>query len=148
MPSVSRTTTTTTATPPDVWAVLADGWSLAGWVVGASRIREVEPGWPAAGTLVHHSVGGWPLVVDDTTSVVSVVPEHELVLQARGWPAGEARVTLRLQPDGSGTRLSMDEVAVRGPGRFLPAPVQWLGIAPRNAECLRRLVLLVEGRSR
>ena len=145
MPSVSRTTT---AAPPDVWAVLADGWSLAGWVVGASRIREVEPGWPAAGTRVHHSVGSWPLVIDDTTSVVSADPGRELVLQARGRPAGEARVTLRLRPDGGGTLLSMDEVAVRGLGRFVPAPVQWLGIVPRNTECLRRLVLLVEGRSR
>lgn len=145
MPSVSRTTT---SAPSDVWAVLADGWSLAGWVVGASRIREVEPGWPAAGTRVHHSVGAWPLVVDDTTSVVSTVPERELVLQARGWPAGEARVTLRLRPDGTGTRLSMDEVATHGLGRLVPGPVQWIGVAPRNAECLRRLVLLVEGRAR
>ena len=29
-----------------VWAVLADGWSYAGWVVGASHIRDVDTGWP------------------------------------------------------------------------------------------------------
>ena len=145
MSSVRRTTT---AAPSAVWAVLADGWSLAGWVVGASRIRQVEAGWPAPGTRVHHSVGAWPLLIDDTTSVVSSDPTHELVLQARGWPAGEARVTMRLIPEGDGTLISMSEVATRGPGRLVPEPVQWLGVAPRNAECLRRLVLLVEGRVR
>ena len=32
-----------------VWAVLADGWQYATWVVGASRVRAVDAGWPAAG---------------------------------------------------------------------------------------------------
>lgn len=33
-----------------VWSVLADGWSYANWVVGAARVRDVDPGWPAQGT--------------------------------------------------------------------------------------------------
>lgn len=145
MPSVSRTTTA----PPDaVWSLLADGWALASWVVGAARIREVDEAWPTAGARAHHSVGAWPLMIDDTTSVVAAVPGRELVLQARGWPVGEARVTLRLVPDGGGTRVQMDEVATHGPGRLVPRSVQALAVMPRNAECLRRLVLLVEGRSR
>jgi uncharacterized protein YndB with AHSA1/START domain len=37
------------ATTEQVWAVLSDGWLYAGWVVGASRIREVDPRWPAVG---------------------------------------------------------------------------------------------------
>ncbi len=32
-----------------VWSVLADGWSYANWVVGAARVRDVDPGWPAQG---------------------------------------------------------------------------------------------------
>lgn len=138
----------TTARPDEVWEVLADGWSFASWVVGASRIREVDLGWPAEGTRIHHSVGAWPLMLDDTTAVLSADPGRELVLQARGWPAGEARVELHLAAEGTGCRLTMGEVMVRGPGRFVPGPLQWLGIAPRNTECLRRLALLVEGRSR
>lgn len=145
MPTVHRSTT---ASPEQVWDVLADGWSFAGWVVGASRIREVDRGWPSAGTRIHHSVGSWPLVLDDTTSVVSAEPGRQLVLQARGWPAGEARVELVLEPEGDGCRLTMAEQLVRGPARLVPGPLQWLGIAPRNAECLHRLTLLVEGRSR
>lgn len=145
MPSVFRTTT---ATPAAVWAVLADGWSLAGWVVGAARIREVDVGWPGVGSRAHHSVGAWPVVLNDTTAVVGSVPERELVMQARGWPAGEARVSLDLTPEGEGTRITMDEVVTHGLGRLVPAPVQWLGIVPRNTECLRRLALLAEGRAR
>jgi uncharacterized protein YndB with AHSA1/START domain len=48
------------ATPEQVWAVLGDGWLYAGWVVGASRIREVDPGWPAKGSRIAHSVGSCP----------------------------------------------------------------------------------------
>jgi hypothetical protein len=40
-----------------VFAVLADGWLYPLWVVGASRMRDVDPGWPAEGTKIHHSVG-------------------------------------------------------------------------------------------
>jgi len=30
-----------------VWDVLGDGWLYPLWVVGASRIRDVDDGWPA-----------------------------------------------------------------------------------------------------
>ncbi len=50
------------ATPEQVWSVLEDGWLYPLWVVGASRMREVEDGWPAAGSKLHHSVGSWPLL--------------------------------------------------------------------------------------
>ena len=40
-PTVSRPV----AAPPEaVWAVLADGWQYGTWVVGASRVRAVDPG--------------------------------------------------------------------------------------------------------
>ena len=78
-----------------VWDVLADGWSYATWVVGASRVREVEDAWPAEGARIHHSFGLWPLLINDTTKVESSDAPSRLVLTARGWPAGEARVTVR-----------------------------------------------------
>jgi hypothetical protein len=34
--------------PEQVFAVLHDGWTYPVWVVGASRMRDVDPGWPAA----------------------------------------------------------------------------------------------------
>lgn len=136
------------APPAAVWAVLADGWLYANWVVGASRIRDVESEWPAPGARIHHSVGVWPALIDDTTSVLAAVPQRELVLRARAWPAGEATVQIHLAPqDGDRTRIRIVEDAVRGPGRIIPHPVRQALIVPRNREALLRLSLLAEGRA-
>lgn len=62
------------ATPEQVWGVLADGWLYPLWVVGASRMREVDDTWPAVGSKLHHSVGTWPALLDDTTEVVESTP--------------------------------------------------------------------------
>lgn len=139
---------TTVPTSPDrVFAVLADGWSYAGWVVGASHIREVDFGWPEVGTRIHHSVGPWPLVVDDVTEVVAVEPPYLLEIDARLWPFGAARVRLELsEPEPNVTRVRMLESAVRGPGRLLPQSLQTLLLVPRNRESLRRLSSLATGR--
>ena len=102
-----------------VWAVLADGWQYATWVVGASRVRG------SAGK-----------------------PRH-LVLTARAWPLGEARVELDVVPDGPATcTVSIAEDTERGPGRLVPPPLRQLLVLPRNREALRRLALLAEGRHR
>ena len=104
--------------PADVvWSVLADGWLYACWVVGASRIREVDRTWPDVGSCVHHSFGIWPLVIDDTSEVLVSVPSRELKLRAKGWPAGEAEVHLTLKPDRAvHTTVSIVEDAVAGRG--------------------------------
>lgn len=132
-----------------VWDVLADGWSYATWVVGAARVRDVEPGWPARGSRVHHSFGLWPLLIQDFTSVESVTEPTELVLTARGWPVGEARVHLSVRANGPvGSVVTITEDAASGPGRFVPPPLRHLLIGPRNRETLHRLALLAEGRFR
>ena len=84
------------ATPQKVWDVLADGWLYPLWVVGASRMREVDDHWPQVGSRIHHSVGVWPALVDDHTEVTEATPGTSLTLRARAWPAGEAAVHLRL----------------------------------------------------
>jgi uncharacterized protein YndB with AHSA1/START domain len=137
-----------TAEPEDVWAVLADGWLFALWVVGAARMREVDDTWPQVGARLHHSVGTWPMLVDDTTSVVEVEPGRRLLLRARAWPAGQAEVELRLEATPGGTAVTMSEDAVSGPGVLVPKPVRAPMLKWRNAEALRRLALLVENRQR
>ncbi|MDT7788417.1 MAG: hypothetical protein QOF58_6836 [Pseudonocardiales bacterium] len=131
-----------------VWTVLADGWSYAGWVVGASHIRDVDTGWPKPGTRIHHSVGPWPLVIPDTTEVVRREPSHLLELDARLWPVGAARIifTLRARSE-SLTEVRMAEQVVRGPSAFLPKFAQDMLLIPRNKETLRRLSALARGRS-
>jgi NAD(P)-dependent dehydrogenase (short-subunit alcohol dehydrogenase family) len=135
------------APPQAVWAVLADGWVYATWVVGASRMRDVDATWPQEGSRAHHSFGLWPAVIDDNTEVLYADPERELVLKARGWPVGEAHVRLVLTGDGAdGTEVSIEEDAVGGPGRLLPRPLRQAAVIPRNKESLRRLAFLAEGR--
>lgn len=132
----------------DVFAVLADGWLYALWVVGATHIRKVDPGWPAVGTRIHHSVGAWPLARSDITAVRSVDPPHHLELEARLWPAGAAYISLDLVALGpTETEVRMAERISRGPGRLLPGFVQDMALIPRNRESLRRLAALAAGRS-
>jgi len=131
----------------EVWAVLANGWSYAAWVVGASRIRSVDAGWPAAGSRIHHSAGSWPLLLNDETTVLESQAGSRLVLQAEGWPFGEATVDLTLDPSGAGCRIVMREDVSKGPGRLVPKPARQLLLQPRNRESLRRLALLAERNS-
>lgn len=132
------------ATPEDVFAVLGDGWLFPSWVVGASRIRGVDDVWPAKKAKLHHSFGLWPLVIDDTTSVVDWNPPHRAQFRARGWPIGEANVTLVVRAHHSGCMVSMQEDAVQGLGRFVPKPLRELLLVIRNKEALQRLAWLAE----
>lgn len=130
-----------------VWDVWADGWLYPLWVVGAARMRTVDHGWPAVGTRLHHSVGNWPLLLDDRTEVLEASPPTMLRLRTHGWPAGAAEVILDVEAvDERRSRVSIREDAVDGPGSLVPKPLRQLGIGPRNRESMRRLALVVEGR--
>jgi uncharacterized protein YndB with AHSA1/START domain len=145
---MSTTSRTVAATPGQVWSVLADGWLYPLFVVGASRMRAVDETWPAVGSRLHHSVGTWPLLIDDTTEVLEVEEDRRIVLKARGWPAGEARVEISLRPTADATVVTIVENATAGPGALVPKPVQDVQLHLRNTETLRRLAFVAEGRSR
>jgi polyketide cyclase/dehydrase/lipid transport protein len=134
--------------PDNVFAVLADGWSYSGWVVGNSHVRDVDPGWPSVGTRIHHSAGAWPVQIEDITTVVAVEPGRLLELDARLWVFGAARIRITLSPLHNGTRtdVTMAEEVVRGPAHLVPLSVQGLLFRPRNAESLARLGDLAVGR--
>jgi len=138
---------TINASPARVWAVLADGWLYPSWVVGASRMRDVDGSWPAPGSMLHHSVGVWPLLLDDRTEVLGSEPQKQLRLKAHGWPAGAAEVIIELEPIGEGTEVTIREDAVEGPATLVPPPVRQVSVVPRNREALRRLAFLAEGRA-
>ena len=129
-----------------VWSVLADGWLYPLFVVGASRMRDVDNGWPSVGTRLHHSVGTWPLLIDDTTEVLECEPRSLLRLKARAWPSGAAEVVFRLHPRGATTEVEIQEDAVSGPAALIPPPVRHPILDWRNRETLRRLALLAERR--
>jgi uncharacterized protein YndB with AHSA1/START domain len=134
-------------TPQRVWDVLADGWLYPLWVVGATRMREVDQDWPSVGSRIHHSVGVWPVVIDDNTEITECEPLKRLALRARAWPLlGEADVLLDLSVQGAATRVVMSEDAASGPGKLVPKPIRAPGIVWRNNESLRRLAFLAERR--
>lgn len=134
------------ATPQQVWDVLADGWLYPVWVVGASRMREVDDHWPAAGSKLHHSVGVWPALLDDDTEVLESSPPTRLRLRARGWPAGEAEVLIEIEAQGVECEVSITEDVVAGPGLAMPKPLRDVQIGLRNVETLQRLAFIAENR--
>ena len=134
--------------PPDrIFAVLADGWTYAGWVVGTAHIRDVDERWPAPGTAIHHKVGPWPLSIRDRTVSLACTRPEILTLKARLWPLGEARVEFTLTPVGtSATRVVLTEYFTGGPLHWLRTKVDDLVLHGRNTETLRRLADLATRR--
>lgn len=130
--------------PEAVFDVIAEGWLYPAWVVGASRMREVDSSWPQPGSRLHHSVGVWPLLINDSTSCIEWDPPRRAALTARGWPLGEARVTIDVKPQGDGCLVKIQEEAVSGPA-VLVSPLIDLLLLWRNAETLHRLAYLAEG---
>jgi hypothetical protein len=116
-------------------------------VVGATRMREVDDAWPAPGARLHHSVGTWPLTLDDITEVEDSVPGIRLKLNAHAWPVGRADVTITLGAQGTDTEVVIEEHAVSGPGSLVPRVAQDPLLTWRNVESLRRLAFLAERRA-
>lgn len=142
---MAATTRVLRCTPEAVFRVLADGWLYPAWVVGASRIRAVDEGWPAPGSRISHSFGVWPAVIDDTTSMTEWDPPRHARMRARGWPIGEASIVIDVKPRGDGCVVRIVEDAADGPGLLLPKLVRDMLIHGRNIETLRRLTHLSEG---
>jgi uncharacterized protein YndB with AHSA1/START domain len=86
------------ATPEEIFAVLADGYAYADWVVGAKKIRAVDADWPTRGSQFHHEIGAGPIDIKDSSKVLEVDPPNRLVLSVRFRPAGTATVELTMEP--------------------------------------------------
>ena len=129
-----------------VWDVLADGWTYSQWVVGNSRIRAVDEDWPAPGSTIHHTIGIWPLAINDETVAERCTPLEELVLLAKLTPFTAARIKLRLADIADGCRVQMHEVPASRPLTLIPERAALLAAWPRNRECLSRLASVVEHR--
>jgi Polyketide cyclase / dehydrase and lipid transport len=136
-----------TCSARDVWNVLADGWLYPSWVVGASRMRDVEGRWPEPGATLHHSVGTWPILINDRSYVTAAEPGRRLELVARGWPLGEAKVDVTMEDVPGGCQVSITEDAIRGPGLAVPKLLRDPTIRIRNQETLKRLQFLAEGKA-
>lgn len=145
---MSRNVRVMNCPPQAVFEVLADAWLYPSWVVGASRMRDVDAAWPAKDARLHHSIGVWPLLIDDETRSLEWEPPHRMRLRAKGWPLGEARVQIDVKPRGDGCVVRIQEEAVAGPGSWIPRFLVEPLLRFRNAETLQRLAYLAEGRHR
>ena len=135
---------TVSASPDEVFAVLANPHSYEDWLVGCKKIRSVEGDWPAPGSLFHHRVGFGPIELADNTKAIEADAPKRLVMEARARPLGVARVEFDLEPHAEGTLVTMNEKPVRGIAARIDNPVLDGMVKGRNAESLRRLQKLFE----
>jgi uncharacterized protein YndB with AHSA1/START domain len=130
-----------------VFELLGDPRTFSRWVVGTRAIRAADGTWPQPGAAFDHSIGIGPLQLRDHTSVVSAEAPEAIELHARAIPFPPARVRLQLRPEGNGTHVTMEEAPANRLLSLLLGPLgHWL-LTVRNAEALRRLKLLAEGKA-
>jgi hypothetical protein len=117
-------------------------------VLGASRMRGADGHFPDPGSRLHHSIGVWPLVLNDETSVEVWDPPRRFQIEAKTRPVGTERVVIEVQPRGTGCVVRMEEEAISGIAARIPRaiadPILWV----RNREALRRLEWVARGISR
>jgi uncharacterized protein YndB with AHSA1/START domain len=142
---VSRNETVIDAPVEVVFDVLRDARRYEDWVLGAWRIRDVDPDFPEPGSRFGHKIGIWPLFIHDETKVLRREDESRLVLQAEVGAFGAATVDLRLSPDGDRTRIALIERPVTGPMRWFHNPVQDRAFWVRNWISLQLLKKIAEG---
>ncbi|HVM18983.1 MAG TPA: SRPBCC family protein [Egibacteraceae bacterium] len=143
---MSRTVAYVNAPVERVFEVLLDPTTYAYWVVGAKQIRAVEDAWPQPGSGFHHTVGVGPFATRDETRVVRIDEPSLLELEARAWPAGQARVRMELSGEGDRTRVVMKEEPSAGPAKRLHNPLLDALTHVRNTVALKRLARVAEGR--
>lgn len=100
-----------------VFEVLIDPYSFPKWVVGAKRIRGVDPDWPRPGSAFHHASGaGGDVTMKDKTELITMNPPVSLVLQAYLRPLGIVRIRIELDRGSSesSTLLTMGEAPAPG----------------------------------
>jgi uncharacterized protein YndB with AHSA1/START domain len=134
------------APPERVWEVFAEPGTYTFWVVGARSIERKDPRWPEPGSSFDHTQGKWPLIIKDETEVAESDPPRRIVLLAKARPLLVAKVIAELRPEGTGTRVMMEEQPVGGLlGPLMKIPPNPTLTRLRNKESLRRVSELARG---
>jgi uncharacterized protein YndB with AHSA1/START domain len=141
---VAYTSVELDAPPDDVFALLVDAHAYPRWLIGASRIRDVDDTWPAPGSRFHHRVGFGPFSLADSTKVLAIEPGRMLRLAVRARPLVSAIVTFRVVGDDHRSVLSFEEEPSPRVLGNLVRPVMDPLTHFRNHRSLRRLAALVQ----
>lgn len=129
----------------DVFAVLADPYSYADWVVGSDKVKTADANWPAPGSEFKHVVGVWPLKSHDHTFVEEVDSPNHLTLRVKARPFITGHVWLDLTARGAGTHVEMFEGAADPLSKLLINRLTQPLVKARNAVALKRLRDMAEG---
>ncbi len=135
--------------PEQVFAHVTNPWEYPKWLLGASTMRDVDDSWPAVGSAFHHRVGFGPLNVNDKSEVLEIDPPRRLVLLVKATPLVQGKVTFTVEPDGTGTLLTLEEGPAVAAGNLL-RPVLDPATHARNKKSLQQLADLMhagDGRS-
>jgi uncharacterized protein YndB with AHSA1/START domain len=124
------------APPHAVFEVLSDPRTYPDWLVGAKRIRHVDPAFPAPNAEFGHTVGAGPVTVDDTTEAVDAKPPYRLELEVHAGPIN-GTVVFVLSASADGTLLTFRERPT-GPAGAL-TPLVRPTILARNKKSLENL---------
>lgn len=142
----ARNSSILSASPEDVFSVLEDPATYPEWLVGASRITDVDENWPELGSKFSHRIGFGPFVIPGSTSMRVLDRSSELVLGAGMGILGEAIVRFQLEAVPEGTKVTLEETLIRGAAktawgscRLLVGTALW----GRNAISLSSLEQLV-----
>jgi uncharacterized protein YndB with AHSA1/START domain len=144
---MSRNRIEVAAPPAAVFAVLDDADAYPRWVVGARRLRRVDPDWPHEGSEFHHAIGLPGAELHDSTEVLEHAAPRRIVLEVRFRPTGTARVEISVDPAAGGSVVTMEEHPRTGPVSWVPRFVIDPALHLRNAWSLQRLRHEVEQRA-
>ncbi len=136
---MSRNSISVSAPPEAVFAVLDDAYAYPRWVVGARRVRRVDPSWPAVGSRFHHAIGTAAGELHDSSKVLERVPPDRIVLEVRFRPTGVAKVEIDVMPKGDASVVTLRETPTCGPVSHVPRFVTEPLLFARNALALQRL---------
>jgi uncharacterized protein YndB with AHSA1/START domain len=145
---MSRNTIKVSASPEAVFDVLDDAYAYPRWVVGARRVRHVDPSWPAVGSKFHHAIGTAAGELHDSSKILERQPPNRIALEVRFRPTGVANVEIDIERDGDNSIVTITESPTGGPVSHLPGFLTDPLLFVRNALALQRLRHEIERRDR
>ena len=134
------------AEPEDVFAVLRDRTRYGDWVVGTERTMRGSGRWPQPGSDLRYRIAG-PIGLSDRTIVVDADEPRELRLKTKAWFGPDADIVISLAEEDGGTRVRLEERPAHPLLNVLLGPLGHQLLHLRNAEALRRLQRIAEGRA-